>query len=341
MTAFATLSARERRLTLDEAAARLGLLPVIAEKDFWVCWTLDRIFRAGALAPHVVFKGGTSLSKVFGAIERFSEDVDLSIAPGRMGFAEQALDDAPSASQRRKQFQSLAEACTAYVEHQFQPVLEAAISTLLGSAPKRSSWLHFEMDAVAGTPNLLFAYPSVLDQPGGYIQSTVKLEIGSLTDQRPAGTHPISALLAQVMSGAFDDLSANVVALAIERSFWEKATILHAEYHRPAEQPLRDRFSRHYADFAALWSHPSRAGALARLDLLADVVRHKSRFFASGWASYETARLGSFRLVPPRERIPELNRDYDRMRPMFLSEPPTFDAMRARLDDAERKLNAT
>lgn len=292
MTAFATLPAAERRLLLDEAAARLGLLPVNVEKDFWVCWTLGRIFRADALAPDVVFKGGTSLSKVFGAIERFSEDVDLSIAPERLGFPEQQLEDAPSASKRRKQMQSLGEACAAYVENEFQPVLEDAISAVLGTAPKRSAWLRFEMDATAGTPNLLFAYPAAFERAGGYIQTTVKLEIGSLTSQRPAGAHSIAALAAQVLPKDFEDSSARVVALEIERSFWEKAMILHAEFHRPGEQPLRDRFARHYSDFAALWAHPSRAASLARLDLLEDVVRHKSRFFASGWASYETARLG-------------------------------------------------
>ena len=89
------------------------------------------------------------------------------------------------------------------------------------------------------------------------------------------------------LGNAYDDLQAEVVALEITRTFREKATILHAEYHRPLEPPIRDRFARPYADFEALWRHPARAAALARLDLLEDVVRHKSRFFASGWTNYE------------------------------------------------------
>jgi hypothetical protein len=138
---------------------------------------------------------------------------------------------------------------------------------------------------------------------------------------------------------AYDDLRANVVALQVTRTFWEKATILHAEHHRPPELPRRDRFARHYADFEALWRHSSRADALARLDLLDDVVRHKSRFFASAWTHYETARLGTFRPVPPLSRHAALARDYATMAPMFIGEPIEFDVMLQRLRSAERQLN--
>ena len=81
MTPFSNLPRAERALVINEAAGRLGLVPLIVEKDFWVCWTLARIFEVEAMAPHVVFKGGTSLSKVFGAIQRFSEDIDLAVSP--------------------------------------------------------------------------------------------------------------------------------------------------------------------------------------------------------------------------------------------------------------------
>ena len=130
-----------------------------------------------------------------------------------------------------------------------------------------------------------------------------------------------------------------MIALALERSFWEKATILHAEYHRPAPLPIRDRFARHYADFAALWQQPARDAALRRLDLLTDVVQHKSRYFASAWAHYESAQPGTFRLVPPAHRHSALAQDYAKMLPMFMAAPPAFDAMLAQLAAAEEALN--
>lgn len=343
MTPFSNLSPAERALVVNEAAGRLGLAPLIVEKDFWVCWTLGHIFEIEAVAPHVVFKGGTSLSKVFGAIQRFSEDIDLAVSPRALGFEAAALDEAPSASQRRKRVRALEAECERCVSERFRPALEAAIVARLGGPRQADTWLRYEIDALAGTPNLLFTYPSALAPAGGYVAKQVKLEFGALTDQQPTATHRITALLAEApgidLASAYDELRASVVALEITRTFWEKATILHAEHHRPPELPLRDRFARHYADFEALWRHPSRADALARLDLLEDVVRHKSRFFSSAWAHFETARPGTFKLVPPPARHPALARDYATMMPMFIGVPIDFDVVLERLQATEQQLN--
>jgi hypothetical protein len=239
--------------------------------------------------------------------------------------------------------QALEAECEQCVAAHFRPAIEAAIAAKLGASLQADTWLRYEIDALAGTPNLLFTYPSALAQAGGYVAKQVKLEFGALTDQQPTGTHRIAALLAQTpgadLASAYDDLRASVVALDITRTFWEKATILHAEHHRPPGLPIRDRFARHYADFEALWRHPSRVDALARLDLLEDVARHKSRFFASGWTHYETARPGTFRLLPPPARHAALARDYATMAPMFIGKPIGFDVLLQRLQAAEQQLN--
>lgn len=340
MTAFALLPEPERRLIVEQVAARRGVLPVIVEKDFWVCWILQRIFETPEMAPDVVFKGGTSLAKVFGAIHRFSEDADLSVAPGCLGFEDADLDDAPSTSKRQKRMKALARACEERVARRFQPALEAAITAHLG-APALQWWLRFEIDPQAATPNLWFRYPSALPQAGGYIAKQVKLELGALTNQQPTGNHVIRPMLAEVLGLVYDDFEVPVVALELERSFWEKATILHAEFHRPLGQPLRDRVARHYSDMAALWRHPGRAKALGSFGILRDVVRHKSRFFASSWASYGTAVPGTFHLTPPEHRHRELARDHEAMRPMFLEEEPPFEELVAQLREAELELNGT
>src|SRR5207302_820452 len=138
---------------------------------------------------------------------------------------------------------------------------------------------------------------------------------------------------------AFDDISAEVVVLEIERTFWEKATILHAEYHRPMDKKFFIHYARHYADFAALWRHPSAQSARGRLDLLKRVREFKAHFYSSGWANYATASPGTFRLVPPEHRLPELRADYDAMRQMFMSEPLRFDDVLAALREAEEVIN--
>lgn len=337
MTGFAQLPPAQRAVFFQELVSRRGVSPVIAEKDFWVCWILGRLFSSAELGSELVFKGGTSLAKVFAAIERFSEDIDLSVGPSLLGWSEADLDDAPSPSQRGKRMKRLEDDCIAAVRERFQPVLEAAIRQRIG-APPVGNWLSFQIDAVSNSPVLLFAYPSSAGT-AGYIEPVVKVEIGSLTDQRPIGRHRVTAMIADLAAGEFDDLGTEVVALELERTFWEKATILHAEYHRPADQPIRDRSARHYADFAALWRHPGGQSARQRLDLLRRVVAHKRRFFRSSWSSYDSAVPGRLRLAPPGPREAELRADLQKMRPMFLASPPEFDELMAVLREAEEALN--
>jgi hypothetical protein len=342
MNSVIGLSSRDRVNLFSGAAQALGLgNEVVVEKDFWVCWILGRIFACPTMAPGVVFKGGTSLSKVFRVIDRFSEDADLSVTPASLGFNDADLDEAPSATARLKRMKALAKACEDCVARQFRPALESSICEILGPSAQQGSWLRFEIDSLAATPNLWFGYPSVLPQPGGYIAKQVKLELGSLTDQQPTGHHHIQPLLADELGEVFSDFRIPVVALEVERTFWEKATILHAEYHRPAGQPIKDRLARHYTDMAALWLHPSRAKALASHGVLQDVIRHKSRFFASSWASYGTAVPGTFHLMPAEHRQGELARDLAAMEPMFLSQPPEIKDLLGQLIEAEAELNRT
>ncbi|MBI3450855.1 MAG: nucleotidyl transferase AbiEii/AbiGii toxin family protein [Acidobacteria bacterium] len=339
MTAFATLAAPEQAAAYATVTGQTGIATVILEKDFWVCWLLGKIFATPALGDDCVFKGGTSLSKVFGAIDRFSEDVDLGLSPASLGWNESDLDDAPSATQRLKRMKKVEADCASAVQACFLPELVAVVRAGLGERANRGDWLVYTNDAAAHSPVVRFHYPSVLAGGTGYIERAVQLEFGSLTDQRPTGTHPIAPLIAGLAPDAFTDFRAEVVALEIERTFWEKATILHAEYHRPPKQPIRDRFARHYADFAALWNHPGGRAAASRLDLLERVRIHKSRFFGSAWGNYEAAIPGTLRLTPPNSRVAELRRDYAAMEPMFLSPPPSFDAVLDTLRDAERTIN--
>lgn len=324
------------KLLHDETTIPLA----IVEKDFWVCWLLGRIFATPELGAQCVFKGGTSLSKVFDVIRRFSEDIDLGLSPASLGWNEADLDDAPSPTQRRKRMDRLMAECAASVRGRFQPELEAAVLAVLGPRPDGADWLAYTDDVAAHSPVLRFHYPSLAPAGTGYIERAVKIEFGSLTDQRPTGTHRIEPLVAALAPGAFDDFTAEVVALEVERTFWEKATILHAEFHRPVDKAQPARYARHYADFVSLWRHPRGRAAAARLDLLERVRRHKSRYFASSWTHYETAVPGTLRLLPPDSRLPELRRDYQTMEPMFLSTPLKFDEVITILREAEQKLNA-
>ena len=331
---FLDLTIDERRLYFQQAAIQRDVSPVVMEKDFWVCWLLGVLFES-EFAGSLVFKGGTSLSKVFGVIERFSEDIDLSLSPAFL-----QLPDAGTSRNQANKWMSRAEAaCGAAVRTQIKPTMESAVREVLGKNERE--WFEFLTDPNTNSPVLLFHYPS--SQPAGfdYLKRSVKLEFGSLTDQQPVGRHPVRPWTADVLPAAFPDWRCEVVALEVERSFWEKATILHAEYHRPAERMTPDRFSRHYSDTAALAKHPTASKAVYQHDLRRRVVAWKSQFFGSSWANYDLARPGTFRIVPPAQRLTALRRDYRAMRDMYLTEPAGFDEILATLADLEQRINQT
>jgi len=337
MARFVDRPIEERRTLIEEASARLNVQPIIVEKDYWVCWTLGRIFELPDHPGQVVFKGGTSLSKVFKAIQRFSEDIDLSVPPESLGFSEKEIEEIKSPSGIQKRFKEVQKACADYIKGTFQETLEKSISSILGKG-NNGSWLEFSVDEKTDSPVLTFTYPTALPKSGGYIQQSIKLEFGSLTDQKPRSSHTIRPIIFDVLT----ELTAEdekVVALEVERTFWEKATILHAEYHRPLDKQIPSRFARHYSDMASLWNHPSCKEAINDLNLLERVVSFKDRFFRSGWAHYDTAKPGTLRLHPPEGRIDELKRDFHAMEPMFLGKPPVFEEVLKTLKEAEKKLN--
>lgn len=332
---FLALPAQRRARAFEQASAGDAAQAVILEKDFWVSWLLGVLFTLPELAPHLVFKGGTSLSKVFGVIDRFSEDIDLCLVPSFVGADAEGFDALTSRVKRDAAVMEMQALCSIKAKEVLMPALEAAITKALGSG----AWLRMELDADAKSPIVYFAYPSTQAKGFEYLQREVKLELGTLTDQQPTGSYPIKPLIADAYPQLFENWSCSVTALELERTFWEKATILHAEFHRPAASPTPSRYARHYFDMAKLLMHPKATQFLADKAQCARVVDWKSRVFARSWARYDLALPGSFRLSPPAERQADLAQDYATMRPMFMTEPLTFDELMRKLAQAEQVLN--
>jgi hypothetical protein len=324
---------------IRETAARRGLPFVMVEKDFWVSWTLAVLFGHPEFGRQLVFKGGTSLSKVFGVIERFSEDIDLSVSPAFLGISEELVEQADSRNKRAERMEELEAACTKSVRDRFLPELERIAREALGNRAGGADWMEFQVDGTTHSPVVSFHYPS--NEPSGfdYLARSVKMEFGSLTDQRPVGTHAVRPWLAEEFPKQLADFRCELVALELERTFWEKATILHAEHHRNKGKPIQDRFSRHYSDMAALARHAIAGRALACDDLRQRVADWKSRFFAASWAHYELAKPGTFRLAPPEFRLAELEKDYQAMKDLFLVKPPTFESVIKAVSDLEHEIN--
>jgi len=170
-----------------------------------------------------------------------------------------------------------------------------------------------------------------------YLRPKVLLEIGPLASWVPSSSHAIRPYAAEEFPEVFREPECQVVAIDAERTFWEKATILHQQAHRTGPMPLR--YSRHYYDLYKLTNSPVRDSAIANLKLLRDVVSFKQRFYPCGWARYEDARPGTLKLIPNAAHLAELRRDYRGMAVMIYREIPSFDQIVESLARLEKEIN--
>lgn len=331
---YQELTPIQQRELLDEVSRRCGLAPAILEKDYWVCRTLDALFALPDLGSHLVFKGGTSLSKVYGLIDRFSEDIDLSFNREFLGFGDEAHDPESASSNKgqRRRLEALQTACADRIREELLPVLKERFSEEIGE-PEHWS---LEIDSVV-SQTLLFHYPQAGTAGPEYIRPAVRIEMGARSDHWPVEAHEIRSYLGEKLDQSIG--TATVRALAAERTFWEKATLLHAECHRAPDSLMPTRYARHYHDLARMAESQVAERALAETNLRKRVVEHKSIYFRSGWARYDLAHPGSFRLVPDGQRLVELERDHQAMAEMFFTEPPALGEVLEILRDLERRIN--
>jgi hypothetical protein len=309
----------------------------IIEKDFWVCWTLKRLFTMKPLDGHLIFKGGTSLSKVFKVIERFSEDIDLSVSKELLGFGgNKDPEEAGSAKQLNKRIEELADACREFVKTKLHPELKTEIKDALNSS---KGW-KLEIDPNDGDgQTLLFEYPAAGRPAGGYVVPVVKIEVGARSDHWPAHQHTVLPYLAEQVPNALAAPDATVKTLDAARTFWEKATILHSFANIPEGKTPAPRQSRHYYDLYKLLQTKHQAEAVADLKLLARVAAHKSIYFRAGWAKYEDAKPGTLKLMPGERLESVMKRDYEQMQEMFFGESPAWKDILAAIKKFETTFN--
>jgi Nucleotidyl transferase AbiEii toxin, Type IV TA system len=352
MDKFALRPNDDRLAFIGEAAARRDVTPIIIEKDFWVCWTLRRLMETPILGDNLTFKGGTSLSKAYGIIERFSEDIDLTIGRDAPMIADTLppMEDGISGKERDRRTKALKAAAQSYVETIALPNIRAAIANALGT---EKGWDVILDPDDRDTQTILFQYPRLLDYSGGfgagrygvgnfgegedgYIKPRIKLEFGARGESEPVEIRTLTPYLAQAFPDELPDADVRVSTLSVERTFWEKVTILHALHHG---SKLLPEMSRHYYDTMMLAAKGIDDAAMKSPDLLARVVLNKSLMFADNKASYVTAVIGSLRLVPHDDLRARLADDYAAMAEMFMVAPPSFDELMTAIAALEAKLN--
>lgn len=329
MDKVANLSNRQRQELFGQTGANRGFHPAIAEKDFWVCWVLMKLFSSDVLAQQLVFKGGTSLSKAHHLIHRFSEDIDLVLNWELLGYGpggDDAWKEMPSNTQLDRLNREFNSRAADYIANQLLPL----VSQLLSTCPAVRAVVS------ATDPQVVeIRYPTEFTLQA--IRPEVKLEIGPLASWVPSGRYLIRPFAADEFPSLFDVPACHVTAITAQRTFWEKATILHQQAHRTTPMPAG--YSRHYYDLHQLAKSPVGEEALSDLNMLSDVVTFKQRFYRSSWARYDLAKPGSFRLIPEQAGQKTLQADYRNMRPMFFTTPPTWDEIMLSLGQLEATIN--
>lgn len=342
MDSFLQRPAQERRLAFVQAEDKKGLQAASVEKDFWVCWVLHELLLVPGVGGHLTFKGGTSLSKVWGLIERFSEDIDLTIDKEALGFGgEKGPDCATGINERKRRLNALVEASRDWIQKVLQPGLSRRIEDRMNAHLPGASWKLETDPDVADGQTLLFTYPSVFGPADPeYLRPVVKIELGARSDDWPSEKREIKSYVAELFPAMAPEATVLVATLAAERTFWEKACLLHEETFRPADKRRQIRMARHYYDLWCLITKGISDRALADQKLFNRVVEHRSVFFRHNWVDYDTHRPGTFRLVPQTGQEADWRKDYEAMRgPMFYGQVPEFDEILKVVKEFEQRFN--
>ena len=335
MSRFLELTDEQRKAVCTTTGDSLKLYEVAIEKDFWVCWILKKLFTLSEWGPLLTFKGGTSLSKGWGLIERFSEDIDIVIYRGHLGFGgENAPENAPSGKQKKKRSKALTKACKECVSEKIAPSLEHAIREEI---PTTFNWeLKLDPDDPA-TQTLLFHYPSVYGAEAFYLRRAVKIEMGARSDVDPAESIMISPYINEAYPDLFTE-SFEVKAVSPERTFWEKTMLLHEENCR--EQKARRFLARHYYDIYCLIQAGIAEKAASDMDLFQRILEHRMFYFKHNWMDYSTIAPGTIQMLPLSEQMRDWESDYkDMVKEMFYGDAPAFDEILKTIKEFQDQFN--
>ncbi len=287
MITIAKASDTDREVLFGNAAERAGISnPAIVEKDFWVCFMLDYLFHKSPWPRSFIFKGGTSLSKAYHVIERFSEDIDLIMDWRLLGYEIREPWIERTKNQQDK-FNKKAVANTSeFLTRIFAPQLARDMSGMIG---KDATVIMDPDDKEQCTVN--FFYPHVFST--NYLRQEIRLEIGPLAEWVPSHPVLITSIAAEQFPAVFHQSGTVVPTMDAERTFWEKVTILHKIVSSYEQKGIPARYARHYYDLYQMSRSDVKKEAFRRKDLLTQDVKFKLKFYYVKNASYETAKIGT------------------------------------------------
>lgn len=327
---FLQLIANDRKEVFIEVATQTGMTPFAVEKDWWVSRCLEIIFQLD-VAKHLVFKGGTSLSKAWKLIDRFSEDVDLAI--------DQDFLMSPTNNWSKKEKTMLRKLAGVYATQNFFPEIEKAF--------KAQGYQNLVFDIVKTNesdkdPNVLkIFYPNLVYPNGKYMDSCIQIELSCRSLREPFEVKEMNSLVDEYFSEQEFAMPTFMVPTVIpERTFLEKLFLLHEEFHRPEEKRRLDRLSRHIYDIYQLSKSGVNKKSLNDKGLYQTIVAHRYLFSKIGGVDYNTHNPKTLDPIPPKSLKKVWEVDYSKMVESMIYEknPPTFKQLIDNLEDLKEQL---
>lgn len=331
MHKFLQLDNSDRKSLIVNTGRKMNMPEAIIEKDFWVCWFLNYLFTDFKYKDYICFKGGTSLSKVFHCIERFSEDIDLAIDWSIIGTTKEIAYEQRSNRQQEIFNSNSNEKTQRYLEEEWVPLIKQDLERMLNEP--------FEIFVSENKPQtIFFQYPRMYDE--GAIRPMICLEIGALAEPVPSSYKNINSYLALAYSDVFSDEHILVNTVDVHRTFFEKITILHREANR-LNGNYPEKYSRHFYDVYQMIINGVADESLDEIELLNMVVDFKKKFYHCPWAKYDEVIEGKCKLIPDEAALKIFSEDYDEMKNMFYGQYPSFGEIIDVLSEFENRLNDT
>jgi predicted nucleotidyltransferase component of viral defense system len=313
-TKFYNIPEEDRLAIYKNVENKTGIPDFAVEKDWWVVQTLKIIFEMG-IAQHLVFKGGTSLSKAWKLIERFSEDIDLAVDRGFFGY---------SGELSKKQLTKLRKATSSYISGEFYPQLQERFKK---KGLKDVDFNIVPAESSDQDPRIIEIYYPYITKSPGYIQPSVQVEIGCRSLREPFSLKPINSFVdEQYPDSEFVEPPISVPSVTPERTFLEKLFLLHEEFQRPKEKIRVDRLSRHLYDIFQLSKTDFANNAIRDQGLYETIVNHRYVFTKLGGVDYNLHQPQHIRPIPSPKFDEAWKSDYRTMQEqMIYGDSPAYE----------------
>jgi predicted nucleotidyltransferase component of viral defense system len=328
---FYSLDKKDKEAIFTAIALENGMTAFAVEKDWWVSRTLEIIFQM-PIAKHLVFKGGTSLSKAWKLINRFSEDIDLAI--------DREFFEGFGGDISRTQVTRLRKTAGLYTTSTFFEELKDAF---LSKGFKDLDFKIIDTTESDQDPRMVEIYYPNLILTSEYIRPRVQIEISCRSLREPFTVQKFGSLVDEFYEGRdFTEAFFEVPSVNPERTFLEKLFLLHEEFSRPLNKMRVDRLSRHLYDIYQLTKAGIAKNAIADKDLYETIVAHRYRFSRIGDVDYNFHNPKTLNPIPVAAIIEEWKSDYGKMKEdmIYEEEKPTFEELVANLEELSTQLKA-